>query len=42
VAAKLSDGILVVKRFTLTSGNHQIVVMNASGVTSQPFVLRVE
>jgi hypothetical protein len=42
VAAKFSDGILLVKKFSLTPGNHQIVVMNPNSVASQPYLLRVE
>jgi hypothetical protein len=42
VTAKFSDGILVVKKFSLTQGNHQIVVMNPNSVASQPYMLRVE
>lgn len=42
VVAKFSDGVLIVKRFSLTSGIHQVVVVNANGVASQPYALRVE
>jgi hypothetical protein len=42
VAAKFSDGILIVKKLPLTSGTHQIVVVNPNGVASQPYILSVE
>lgn len=42
VIAKFSDGIMVVKKFSLTSGNHQLVVKNPNNVASQPYLLHVE
>jgi hypothetical protein len=42
VQAKFNEGILIVKKFQLTQGNYQIIVMNPSGAASQPYILRVE
>lgn len=42
IQAKFSEGILIVKKFPLTQGNHQVVVMNPNGAASQPYILRIE
>jgi large repetitive protein len=42
INAKFSEGTLIVKKFPLAQGIHQIVVRNSGGAVSQPYLLRVE
>jgi hypothetical protein len=41
VAAKFSDNILIAKKLPLTSGNHEVVVKNPNGASSQAYILSV-